>query len=77
MRNQIVEALATKADIATEFVKAVQSKDLDMVTLLEKVIRCTGVHFDQSEDAVTKLDVKSDNKTELSGSIEFVLPEKK
>lgn len=77
MRAQLLDA-AIKEGIDKLFVKAMKSGDADTMACIEKAIKIVGLSHDQSEDAVTKLAVeaKTDNKTELSGSIEFVLPTK-
>jgi hypothetical protein len=48
------------------------------MALIEKALKLTGLDFGSSEEAVNKLqiDAKTDNKTELSGQIEFVIPTK-
>lgn len=78
MRAQMLEA-AINEGIDKLYVKAMKSGDIDMMTCLEKAIKIVGLSHDQSEEAVTKIavDAKTENDTKLSGSIEFVLPEKK
>lgn len=75
MRAQLLDA-AIKEGIDKLFIKAMKSGDSDTMACIEKAIKIVGLSHDQSEDAVQKLDIKTDNKTEMSGSIEFVLPTK-
>lgn len=75
MRAQLLDA-AIKEGIDKLFIKAMKSGDSDMMDCITKAIKIVGLSHDQSEDAVQKLDIKTDNKTEMSGSIEFVLPTK-
>ena len=77
MRAQILQA-AVDEGIDKLFRKALKSADLDQMALIEKALKLTGLDFGSSEEAVNKLqvDAKTDNKTELSGQIEFVIPTK-
>lgn len=77
MRAQILQA-AVDEGIDKLFRKALKSSDLDQMALIEKALKLTGLDFGSSEEAVNKLqvDAKTDNKTELSGQIEFVIPTK-
>ena len=75
MRAQILQA-AVDEGIDKLFRKALKSADLDQMALIEKALKLTGLDFGSSDEAVNKLqvDAKTDNKTELSGQIEFVIP---
>lgn len=77
MRAQILQA-AVDEGIDKLFRKALKSADLDQMALIEKALKLTGLDFGSSEEAVSKLqvDATTDNKTELSGQIEFVIPTK-
>lgn len=77
MRAQILQA-AVDEGIDKLFRKALKSSDLDQMALIEKALKLTGLDFGSSEEAVSKLqvDATTDNKTELSGQIEFVIPTK-
>lgn len=78
MRAQLLDA-AIKEGIDKLFIKAMKSGDADTMACIEKAIKIVGLSHDQSEDAVSKLqiDAKTENKTELAGQIEFVLPNQK
>ena len=77
MRAKLLDAAVNDGHIDELFLKALKSKDADQLALVEKALKIVGLLHDQSEDAVTKLkvDATTDNKTALSGKIEFVLPE--
>lgn len=75
MRAQLLDA-AINEGIDKIFIRAMKSGDADMMACVEKAIKIIGLSHDQSEEAVQKLDIKTDNKTELSGEIKFVLPPK-
>lgn len=77
MRAQILQA-AVDEGIDKLFRRALKSADLDQMALIEKALKLTGLDFGSSEEAVSKLqvDATTDNKTELSGQIEFVIPTK-
>lgn len=77
MRAKLLDAAVNEGKIDELFLKALKSKDPDQLALVERALKIVGLLHDQSEDAVTKLkvDATTDNKTALSGKIEFVLPE--
>lgn len=77
MRAKLLDAAVNDGHIDELFLKALKSKDADQLALVEKALKIVGLLHDQSEDAVTKLkvDATTDNKTALTGKIEFVLPE--
>lgn len=68
-RLKILKSLMEKTDLGDEVVKCLKSKNLEHATLIEKVLKMAGLHFDQSEDAVQKLDVKSDSKVKTKGDM--------
>jgi len=78
MRNSILEA-AMKEGIEKYFVKALKSLNPDAMSVVEKAIKIIGVDYASSEDAVQKIkvDATTDNKSDVTAKIEFVLPEQK
>lgn len=76
MRTQILQA-AIDEGIDKLFRKALKGNDTDKMAIIEKALKLTGLDFASSEDAVQKVEAKTENETKLSGSIEFVLPAKK
>ena len=77
VRARLLDAAVNEGKIDELFLKALKSKDPDQLALVERALKIVGLLHDQSEDAVTKLkvDATTDNKTALTGKIEFVLPE--
>ena len=73
MQNTVVQ----NYNFGDELMKALKKGDTKKVELLQTAMRLIGLHYDQSEDAVNKLqiDATTDNKTAVTGKIEFVLPE--
>ena len=63
MRAQILQA-AVDEGIDKMFLQALKKRDMDLLELVEKGLKLTGLDFASSEEAVTKLDVKSDNKVD-------------
>lgn len=63
MRAQILQA-AVDEGIDKLFQQAIKKKDMDLLELVEKGLKLTGLDFASSEDAVQKVDVKSDNKND-------------
>jgi hypothetical protein len=64
VRAEMLQTLCTKADLGLELYKAMKAGDEKAMNAIEKAIKIVGLHFDQSEDSITKLDVKSDNKVD-------------
>lgn len=79
VRAQMLDTLVNGMDFGSEMLKAVKSGDSDKIEIIETALRIVGLTHNQSEEAVQKIavDAKTENDTKLSGSIEFVLPEKK
>jgi len=79
-RLKMLDALTTKLDLGQELVNAFHEHDADQMALIEKALRIVGLHYDQTDEArAQRLDVnaKTENKHDVAGKIEFVLPEKK
>lgn len=78
MRAQLLDAAINDAKVGELYVKAFKTRDPDLMKLVETGLKIVGLTHDQSEEAVTKMqiDATTDNKTELSGQIEFVIPQK-
>jgi hypothetical protein len=66
MRAQLLQA-AIEEDIDGLFRQALKKKDLDLLELVEKGMKLTGLDFGSSEEAVQKVDVKAD--ANVSGAI--------
>lgn len=78
VRAEMLNTVVQSYNFGEELSKALKKGDLDKVTLLKEAMKLIGLTHDQSEEAVTKMqiDATTDNKTALSGQIEFVVPQK-
>ena len=64
VRADMLNKVVSNYDFGEELTKALKKGDLDKVTLLKEAMRLIGLQHDQSEDAVTKMEVKSDAKVD-------------
>lgn len=70
MRAQLLDAAIQDAKIGELYVKAIKTKDADLMKLVETGLKIVGLTHDQSEDAAAqKIDLKSDNK--VDGKVEI------
>jgi len=76
MRAQLLQA-AVDEGIDKLFQQAIKKKDMDLLEIVEKSLKLTGLDFASSEDAVHKLDLKSDNKVTASGPINITFSDAK
>ena len=78
VRAEMLNTVVQNYNFGEELSKALKKGDLDKVTLLKEAMKLIGLTHDQSEEAVTKMqiDATTDNKTALNAQIEFVVPQK-
>lgn len=76
MRLKLLETVATEG-LEKYFAKAIKTGDVDLMTIVEKASKLTGVDFTSSPEAVTKVDVKSDNKVSTSGTLNITFSDAK
>lgn len=69
VRAEMLNKVVQNYDFGDEMVKALKKGDLDKVTLLKEAMRLIGLQHDQSEEAVQKIDLKSDNKVDAKLSV--------
>lgn len=77
VRAEMLATLCTKADLGLELYKAMKAGDEKTMNAIEKAIKIVGLHFDQSEESVTKVDLKSDNKVATSGTLNITFRDAK
>ena len=77
MRAQLLDAAINDAKIGDIFVKAIKTKDADLMKLVETGLKIVGLTHDQSEEAVQKIDIKSDNKVSTSGTLNITFSDAK
>ena len=73
MRAQLLEAAIQDAKIGDLYVKAIKTKDADLMKLVETGLKIVGLTHDQSEEAVTKMEVKTDAK--VDSKLEVIVKE--
>lgn len=64
MRAQLLDAAINDAKIGDLYVKAIKTKDTDLLKLVETGLKIVGLTHDQGEDAVQKMEIKSDAKVD-------------
>ena len=64
VRAQMLDTLVNNLDFGAELLKAIKKGDTDQINLLQTAMKIVGLTHDQSEDAVQKIDIKSDNKVD-------------
>lgn len=64
VRADMLNKVVQNYDFGEELTKALKKGDLDKVTLLKEAMRLIGLQHDQSEEAVTKMEVKTDAKVD-------------
>lgn len=76
VRAQLLNAAIADAKIGDLFIKALKTKDQDLLKLVETGLKIVGLTHDQSEDAVNKLqiDATTDSKVDMTSKVQFVLP---
>jgi hypothetical protein len=59
------------------FAKAIKNMDADAIEVVSKAAKLVGLDFGSSEEAVQKLDIKSDNKVAASGTLNITFSDAK
>lgn len=78
VRAEMLNTVVRNYNFGEELSKALKKGDLDKVTLLKEAMALIGLKYEQSDEFVNRMhiDATTDNKTELAGKVEFVLPTK-
>lgn len=77
VRAEMLNKVVQNYDFGEELTKALKKGDLEKVTLLKEAMRLIGLQHDQSEEAVQKIDIKSDNKVATSGTLNITFSDAK
>ena len=80
VRAEMLEKLVSNMDFGDQLLKAIKAGDSEKVDIITKALTLVGLTHNQSEEMAVsrlKVDATTDNKTQLAGKIEFVLPEAK
>lgn len=64
VRADMLNKVVTSYDFGEELSKALKKGDMDKVELLREAMKLIGLTHDQSEEAVHKIDLKSDSKVD-------------
>lgn len=59
------------------FAKAIKNMDAEAIAVVEKAAKLVGLDFASSEEAVQKIDLKSDNKVATSGTLNITFSDAK
>lgn len=71
VRAEMLDTVIKNYNFGEELTKALKKCDLDKVTLLKEAMRLIGLQHDQSEEAVQKIDIKSDNKVTSNSPLQI------
>lgn len=76
MRAKLLE-VAINEGIDKYYAKALKNQDADAIEVVAKAAKLVGLDFASSEDAVQKVDVKSDNKVTTTGPLNITFSDAK
>lgn len=76
MRARLLD-VAIAEGIDKYYAKALKNQDSDALEVVAKAAKLVGLDFASSEDAVQKVDVKSDNKVTTSGPLNITFSDAK
>lgn len=69
VRADMLNKVVSSYDFGSELSKALKTGDMDKVELLREAMKLIGLTHDQSEEAIQKIDIKSENKTDAKVNI--------
>lgn len=75
VRAEMLDTLVNNLNFGQEMLKAIKKGDIDQINLLQTAMKIVGLTHDQSEDAIQKIDIKSENKTNLVGGVQIEFTE--
>lgn len=76
MRAKMLQTVVTEG-LEKYLAKAIKSGDEKLMSIVVSASKLTGIDFTSSEEAVTKVDVKSDSKITASGPINITFSDAK
>lgn len=76
LRAEILQ-VAVDAGVNNVFREAIMTGDLDKMAVVEKAMKLVGLDFGSSDEAVQKMDIKSDNKVSTSGTLNITFSDAK
>jgi len=76
VRAEMLNKVVQNYDFGDELMKALKKGDTKKVELLQTAMRLIGLHYDQSEDAVNKLQIDATTDNKVDNTVHFVLGER-
>ena len=76
VRAEMLNKVVQNYDFGEELMKALKKGDTKKVELLQTAMRLIGLHYDQSEDAVNKLQIDATTDNKVDNTVHFVLGER-
>lgn len=77
VRAEMLNTVVQNYNFGDELMKALKKGDTKKVELLQTAMRLIGLHYDQSEDAVNKLQIDATTDNKVDNTVHFVLPGQK
>lgn len=77
VRAEMLSTVIQNYNFGEELMKALKKGDTKQVELLQTAMRLIGLHYDQSEDAVNKLQIDATTDNKVDNTVHFVLPGQK
>ena len=76
VRAEMLNTVVQNYNFGDELMKALKKGDTKKVELLQTAMRLIGLHYDQSEDAVNKLQIDATTDNKVDTTVKFVLGER-
>jgi UPF0288 family protein (methanogenesis marker protein 3) len=76
VRAEMLNTVVQNYNFGEELMKALKKGDTKKVELLQTAMRLIGLHYDQSEDAVNKLQIDATTDNKVDNTVHFVLGER-
>jgi UPF0288 family protein (methanogenesis marker protein 3) len=76
VRAEVLRKVVENVDFSDELMKAIKKGDTKRIEMLQTAMRLIGLHYDQSEDAVNKLQIDATTDSKVDNTVHFVLGER-
>lgn len=76
VRAEMLSTVVQNYNFGEELMKALNKGDTKKIELLQTAMRLIGLQYDQSEDAVNKLQIDATTDNKVDSTVRFVLGEK-
>lgn len=74
VRSEVLRKVVENVDFSDELMNAIKKGDTKRIEMLQTAMRLIGLHYDQSEDAVNKLQIDATTDNKVDNTVHFVLP---